>query len=53
MKVLRVILKICGVALFVIGAVCVVSAYSDKIKALFPCRKRPSEFDDYADVNPD
>ncbi len=53
MKALRFILKLCGIALLVIGAVCVISGYSDKIRDLLPCRKRPSEFDDYADVNPD
>ena len=50
MKAMKVILKICAFALLVLGAVCLVTGYFDEIRAKLPCRRRPAEYDDYADV---
>ena len=50
MKAIKVILKICAIVLLVLGAACLIYGYLDEIKAKLPCRRRPAEFDDYADV---
>lgn len=54
MKLARFVLKIVGASLAMAGAVCLVIGYWDRLMALCPCRlhkKRPSEYDDYADLD--
>ena len=50
MKAMRFLLKISGVLLMVLGAACLIAGYFDRIKAIFPAKQRPAEFEDYADV---
>ncbi|MBR2080451.1 MAG: hypothetical protein IJ980_02300 [Oscillospiraceae bacterium] len=50
MKAMRFLLKLSGVILIVLGAVCLVAGFFDKIRALFPTKQTHKEFDDYADV---
>ncbi len=54
MKLARFVLKIVGGSLALAGLVCLIIGYWDKLTAphqLCPGRKRPSEYDDYADVD--
>lgn len=50
MKAVKLILKISGAVLFLLGAACLIAAFFDEITAKLPGKKHPSEFDDYADV---
>lgn len=50
MKAMRFLLKLSGVLLIVLGTACLIAGFFDRIKALFPAKKRPAEFEDYADV---
>ncbi len=52
MKLARFVLKIVGGSLALAGLVCLIIGYWDKLMALKvgPCKRRPSEYDDYADV---
>ena len=53
MKTAKLFLKIGGILLIAAGAACLVVAYLDKLKTLFPCKKKeelPEEFLDYVDV---
>lgn len=54
MKLARFVLKIVGASLALAGLICMIIGYWDKITAPHfgcLCKKRPSEFDDYADVD--
>ena len=54
MKLARFVLKIVGASLTLAGFVCLVIGYWDKLTAPHHgClgKKRPSEYDDYADVD--
>jgi len=54
MKTLKLILKIGGYVMIVMGVACLVAGYFDNIKALIPCKKKealPEEFADFADVD--
>ncbi len=47
-------LKIIGIALAVAGAICVALSFVEKLpdlKGKCPLRRRPKEYDDYADVD--
>ena len=50
MKTPKLILKIVGAALTVAGFACLIVGFWDKLVALCP-KKRPAEYDDYADVD--
>ena len=53
MKTVKLLFKIGGCVLIVLGAVCLVVGYLDQLKALCPCKKKaevPEEFADFADV---
>lgn len=54
MKLARFVLKIVGASLALAGFVCLIIGYWDKLTAphhFCLCKKRPSEYDDYADVD--
>ncbi len=54
MKLARFVLKIVGASLTLAGFVCLLIGYWDKLTAPRTCclrKKRPSEYDDYADVD--
>lgn len=53
MKIARFVLKIVGGSLALAGAVCLIIGYWDVLTAQRCCRRRcrPSEYDDYADVD--
>ena len=54
MKLARFVLKIVGGSLALAGLVCLIIGYWDRLtmpRQFGPCRKRPSEYDDYADVD--
>ena len=54
MKLARFVLKIVGASLALAGGVCLLIGYLDKITdphRFTLCRRRPSEYDDYADVD--
>lgn len=53
MKIARFVLKIVGASLALAGAVCLIIGYWDVLTARRCCRRRyrPSEYDDYADVD--
>jgi hypothetical protein len=50
MRMARFILKIVGASLAFAGAVCLAIGYWDKMTMLCTQHRRPSEYDDYADV---
>ena len=47
----KLLLKIGGLVLIVLGAACVAAGYFDQIKAACPFKKKPAEFEDFADVD--
>jgi len=54
MKIARFILKVVGVSMALAGVVCLIIGFWDKLVENCPCRltkSRPSEFDDYADID--
>ena len=53
MKIARFVLKIVGGSLALAGAVCLIIGYWDVLTAQRCCKRRfrPSEYDDYADVD--
>lgn len=53
MKTLKLILKIGGYVMIVMGVACLVAGYFDDLKALVPCKKKelPAEYADFADVD--
>ncbi len=53
MKLARFVLKIVGGSLALAGAICLIIGYWDVLTAQRGCRRRdrPSEYDDYADVD--
>ena len=54
MKMARFVLRIVGASLTLAGFVCLIIGYWDKLTAPHYCclrKKRPSEYDDYADVD--
>lgn len=53
MKLARFVLKIVGASLALAGSICLLIGYWDRLTAPHCCRRRsrPSEYDDYADVD--